>query len=284
MSETHEVVNLVGGPPARSLPDHEWENSPMYLALSSRLAKIESTFATLSAQVNQLSQIATAALPSSLDLSNPSQFNPPLFDQSLGVAPSKQSITPSSSTASDAAIALLSQQVSALSTSVAQLQRLQQSQSQSQSQGSQLNSVSKPLILPNTDRNQMGMPRHLQDFISGPMTTPNAVASLVGQAHGAVGSSRPLINRSISSSVIGAGVLGDPGRWGTSSSLTGNGREWPGPSQGLNGGLLTPSGSGNGLSLSGLGGAAAPGAGIVVTKWEHLNLRAELLRSITKYG
>lgn len=31
-------------------------------------------------------------------------------------------------------------------------------------------------------------------------------------------------------------------------------------------------------------GAAAPGAGIVVTKWEHLNLKVELLRSISKYG
>jgi hypothetical protein len=35
----------------------------------------------------------------------------------------------------------------------------------------------------------------------------------------------------------------------------------------------------------GLGnGMAAPGAGIVVTKWEHLNLKVELLRSISKYG
>jgi hypothetical protein len=30
--------------------------------------------------------------------------------------------------------------------------------------------------------------------------------------------------------------------------------------------------------------AAAPGAGIVVTKWEHLQLKPDLLRSISKYG
>jgi hypothetical protein len=34
----------------------------------------------------------------------------------------------------------------------------------------------------------------------------------------------------------------------------------------------------------GQGGAATPGAGIVVTKWDHLNLKPELLRGIVKYG
>jgi len=110
------------------------------------------------------------------------------------------------------------------------------------------------------------MPRHLQDLISGPMTTSNGNA----MNHGPIGSSRPNINRSISSSVLGGG---EGGKWG------GGPRDWsPGP--GMTSGLMTPSGS-NG---NGLGGAAAPGAGIVVTKWEHLNLKVELLRAIVKYG
>jgi hypothetical protein len=40
-------------------------------------------------------------------------------------------------------------------------------------------------------------------------------------------------------------------------------------------------GNGNGMAAQGV---AAPGAGIVITKWEHLNLKMELLRSISKYG
>jgi hypothetical protein len=77
-------------------------------------------------------------------------------------------------------------------------------------------------------------------------------------------------------------------------------RDWPSPG---GPGLLTPGGSGgvpgngsgsgnananangngngNGMAAQGV---AAPGAGIVITKWEHLNLKMELLRSISKYG
>jgi hypothetical protein len=46
---------------------------------------------------------------------------------------------------------------------------------------------------------------------------------------------------------------------------------------------MTPGGVSQGVMTPG-GGAAAPGAGIVVTKWDHLNLKVELLRSIGKYG
>jgi translation initiation factor 4A len=42
-------------------------------------------------------------------------------------------------------------------------------------------------------------------------------------------------------------------------------------------------GNGNG-NVMGAQGVAAPGAGIVITKWEHLNLKMELLRFISKYG
>jgi hypothetical protein len=54
------------------------------------------------------------------------------------------------------------------------------------------------------------------------------------------------------------------------------------------GGMMTPSivgpsqnGNGNG---NGNGGPGVPGAGIVVTKWDHLNLKPELVRSVQKYG
>ncbi len=53
------------------------------------------------------------------------------------------------------------------------------------------------------------------------------------------------------------------------------------------GGMMTPTVSVNGnmTNLGGPGGgAAAPGAGIVVTKWEHLNLKVDLLRAVNKYG
>jgi hypothetical protein len=46
------------------------------------------------------------------------------------------------------------------------------------------------------------------------------------------------------------------------------------------GGMMTPT-----VSMSGaMASAAAPGAGIVVTKWEHLNLKVDLLRAVNKYG
>lgn len=61
----------------------------------------------------------------------------------------------------------------------------------------------------------------------------------------------------------------------------------PGPGTGAgagpgglgNGGLMTPSVLGPGAN-----GPSAPGAGIVVTKWDHLNLKPDLVRSIQKYG
>jgi len=52
------------------------------------------------------------------------------------------------------------------------------------------------------------------------------------------------------------------------------------------GGMMTPSiaGQGNGNGNGNGNGAGVPGAGIVVTKWDHLNLKPELVRSIQKYG
>lgn len=56
------------------------------------------------------------------------------------------------------------------------------------------------------------------------------------------------------------------------------GRDWPSPG----GQQQVQSGQKDGLTTP--GGAAAPGGGIVVSKWEHLNLKVDLLRSISKYG
>ncbi|KAK4689757.1 hypothetical protein P7C73_g336, partial [Tremellales sp. Uapishka_1] len=190
----------------------EWQSSPMYLALSSRLAATETTLASLSSQVAALSAQVKAALPS------PSPFAP--FD----------SPTPPSS---DASVAALTQQISALSTSVAQLQRLQ-STSQLTRQPSAQGGV---------------IPRHLAD---PPLVSNNG---------------RPNMARAFSSS-----VLGDGDKWAPKVS-TPRVSDWPSPGPG---GLMTPTTS--------LNGGTTPGAGIVVTKWEHLNLKMDLLRSILKYG
>jgi len=266
------LINGDGHPP---LLDRDRETSPMYLALSSRLAKTESTLSSLSAQVSQLSQLVKAALPASPTAPTRPQhifspFDPPPPCSSF--VPVSASST-FASAESDPAIAALTQQISALSTSVAQLQRLQQSQSKITRQNSTIQDDRTPGHIPHS----VPMPRHLQDFVSGSMTTPNVAASFMSP--GPIGSSRPNSNRSISSSVIRGN--GDGGKWGSSN---GNGWTSPGPGQGVNGGMMSRSGSGSGLNVSAPGGAATPGAGIVVTKWEHLNLSVELLRSIAKYG
>jgi len=97
---------------------------------------------------------------------------------------------------------------------------------------------------------------------------------------------RPNINRSISSSVIGNQQDGE-GKWGGRMGGPGH-LQMPNMGGALErvwspGGMMTPTVSVNGMNGVG-GGAAAPGAGIVVTKWEHLNLKVELLRAVNKYG
>ena len=257
-----------GDTPHPPLPDREWETSPLYLALSSRIAKTESTLSSLSSQVAQLSQLVKSALSTSFPPTQSafSPFDPPV--QPSPFVPPSQSAT--SGPSSDSSVAALTQQIAALSTSVAQLQRLQQSQSQH----TRPNSNASNGLAPGGDRHSGPLSRHLHDLISGPLTTPNTLGGLMSPP-GAIGSSRPSINRSMSSTVEGD-------KWGAPNKLAVIGRDWPSPGPGLTSGLVTPSGSGNGSSV--LGGAAAPGAGIVVTKWEHLSLKQELLRSIAKYG
>ncbi|KAK8869556.1 hypothetical protein IAR55_000123 [Kwoniella newhampshirensis] len=331
----------------------DFESSPLYLALDARLTRTESTLSLLSSQVAQLSVLVRSALtqqpPARGTSPSPPKgavavfapFDPPETPQ-LGAGlngngharsaflppPSSSSSTAAANSGSDAAISALTQQISALSTSVAQLQRLQhtqQSQMPRQTSGpphpplsnatattlgsSALNDRAPgPIGMLPRSQHSMGMEGMINS--SGPMTTPNAPSSHFNGGggggaqtptgsiggHGPFGPSptRPGINRSFSSGVIGgpAGAGGPPGGLGdgfphrhahTPSAL---GRDWPSPGPGAgagNGatgsGTITPGGSGPAT-----GGAAVPGGGIVITKWEHLNLKVDLLRSISKYG
>ncbi|WWD16183.1 hypothetical protein CI109_100608 [Kwoniella shandongensis] len=329
--------------PQSAAPPPDLESSPLYLALNARLTRTETTLSSLSAQVGQLSDLVRTALtqqPPAARGIHPSPpkgvvfspFDPPESTQH-GLNGSAQSpflpppsAPPIAGSGSDAAISALTQQISALSSSVAQLQRLQHTQ---QSQLSRQNSGPPPSLPPTTlgssalnDRTPgpLGIvprPHHSiggkEGMInsSGPMTTPNAPSSHINgngggskTPTGTIGHggpfgpspTRPGINRSFSSGVIGgpAGAggpgglaLGDNGfphrHAHTPSALS---RDWPSPGPSTAGhtaggsGTMTPGGSGPATG----GGAAVPGGGIVITKWEHLNLKVDLLRSISKYG
>ncbi|ORY29981.1 hypothetical protein BCR39DRAFT_574365 [Naematelia encephala] len=249
--------------------DTSWQASPMYLALSARMQQTEATLASLSAQVAQLSNLVRAALPKPSSIPQPpvvfSPFDAPDPSPFIPASPttSKQSVPP----ADDNAISLLTQQVSALSTSVTQLQKMQ-SQSHITRQNSNPSAAA-----------------HQPHLTSGPALAASVKGSAGGNGHMNLnqphqrdfGHARPNIARSISTSVMGAasGGMGDGDKWGNGPPGR-MGRDWPSPGPG---GLLSPSTSGGAAA-----GAAFPGAGIVVTKWEHLNLKVELLRSIAKYG
>ncbi|WRT67424.1 uncharacterized protein IL334_004395 [Kwoniella shivajii] len=255
-----------------------------------------------------------------------------------------QSQTPSSNSNSNSnahnhEIAALTQQISALSTSVAQLQRLQQSQNSNniirQNSSNQTSTLSnlgigniggERIKTQNQNQNQnqnqhqqnhlaLGIPRPLHQGVeslinsNGPMTTPNqsfgSPSSGInstpipggGGGGGGVGGGgiRPNMNRSFSSGVIGQPSSQHPNpnpNQGHNQGHTPSGlRDWqsqsqsPGPGsisipmqtpdiiRTTNNGPLTPGGN-----------SIAPGAGIVITKWDHLNLKVDLLRSISKYG
>ena len=276
----HDVPGPAGDsgaePPAPALPDREWETSPIYLALSTRLAKTESALASLSSQVAQLTAAVKSLSPpgapwnSLAPGSQRAAGAQPVFSPFEGPDPAHRSPFAPGSTAvqaptPDTHVAALTTQIAALSSSVAQLQRLQQTQSQSQLTRQHSQSASGPV-----ERGPQGLPhRH-----SG-LHQPDGLN--VNENFGGNGN-RPGINRSRSAAQGGEGE-----KWGPRFSIQ-TPRDWsPGPH-----GPMTPSvvggGANNGNGPPGPGGAAAPGAGIVVTKWDHLNLKVELLRSISKYG
>lgn len=125
-----------------------------------------------------------------------------------------------------------------------------------------------------------------------------------GHGYGPLSPAPPSMNASLPSGSGGKGpVAGPGGRMGgppghlqmPSLSLGMAERVWS-PGAGAMGPMMTPrveitqsaamgtpgqvqQGQGQGQ-----GGAATPGAGIVVTKWDHLNLKPDLLRGIAKYG
>ena len=279
-----------------------WADHPMYIALSNRLSATESTISTLSTQVNTLQEIVTRALPLALPIVSTPSTDP------LDKADS---------------IAALTQQISALSTSVAQLQRLQ---SQSQPQTRQPSRLAERDTLPSLGLGNLSSHSNRNQgqnvFNTGPLTAPHSTGTgpfgpskhlprefhfqppqpqTIGQGQG---QGRPQNPRSVSTNMLppasggfdGDKTWGPPSRtggrplspgagWPTSAQLNGNANgnvpTTPGGQQGSGqggGGMMTPSIAG------GNNGPSVPGAGIVVTKWDQLNLKPELVRSIQKYG
>jgi hypothetical protein len=268
----------------------DYSKHPMYITLSSRLAATESAISSLSAQVSTLSDIVSRALPSTSPSGSGAELDKP------------------------ESIAALTQQISALSTSVAQLQRLQ---SVSQTQTRQVSRGDARDTLPALGLGSLSL--HSQNvFNTGPLTAPHGGTGPFNKhtqrdfhphpPPSTQGQGRPQNSRSVSTNMVPpSGLDGDktwgpptrgggnplsPGGWPTSALL--NGGNVPttpggqGQGQGQGHGMMTPSitgpvGNGNGNGNGGAG-PGVPGAGIVVTKWDHLNLKPELVRSIQKYG
>lgn len=284
----------------------QWEQHPIYLALSSRLSATENTLASLSSQVTHLQDLIQKALPTqSLQSQNQQQ------QTGAPVRPAEPTRTGSDGSSGDS-VAALTQQISALSTSVAQLQRLQSQNNLSRQHSnrdrerapgngtgpgnSTSTSTANPLIAPPI-LSLSSVPSNI--YNTGPLTAPHPATTspfTPRQPHHIF--TRPPVSRSVSQSTTshqlqsdqdktwapplrtpGTGMINpiSPGPWPsaiptTPSNTISNG----GP---MNTGLMTPSVMGPGTN-----GPSAPGAGIVVTKWDHLNLKPELVRSIQKYG
>ncbi|WWC69147.1 uncharacterized protein I206_103083 [Kwoniella pini CBS 10737] len=358
--------------PKRSSPlnNNEIENSPIYQALSSRLSRTENALSNLSNQVNQLTNIVKnlSSLPPNVNLNSqnnttsptrPNKNNTSVFapfeselplPSTIGIkqngtlpkSPFIPTTTPQPSsintnttinTNGNSEILALTQQISALSTSVAQLQRLQSQNQVNSRQGSSSSNSNLPTLSSlgnnnnnnNTNNNEnrqlnLGIPNRplhqgIENLINsnGPMTTPSNSSHNNQSSQGGPfgGINRPNINRSFSSGIIGQPPISLPnssignvndfsnsnsnsarlnGHPHTPSGLGPGPREWPGN---LNTTTQSP-GPGQvsgqpiqipiGPTTPGGSGLAAPGAGIVINKWEHLNLKVDLLRSISKYG
>lgn len=243
------------------------------------MLRTESTLESLSAQVAQL-KLAVARLQPASTSSVFSPFDP--APQQISASPflNPDAAKPSMS-ATDPGVANLTQQVSALSASVAQLQRLQQTHSQNNA----ARAPAQPLPAPSP----LGAgPRH-------PPASGLGNGTLAG-----IGGLRPGIGRSFSSSVLAPGSnnstplavasnfpAADPKRRSVglyggnelkaplASPHVGNHAsqhpEWP---------VQSPAGSAGSGMQTPLGGPS----GLLITKWEHLNLKAELQRAINKYG
>jgi hypothetical protein len=273
-----------------------------FATLAARVTATEATLASLQAEVAQLASIVKGSLPAHATMGARGVFSPfdspvPAQSSTMPTAPSTTRTSPAPPDSSDGSMSALTQQVAALSTSVAQLQRLQSQ-----------NGPSFGGVLPpspsglgghngHAHGSSMGMGRHMPP---PPLEMINTSASAVGPLSASLLSPPPNIGlprgnafneggpRTPVSRSFGSSLLNDDNnKWGAPSPVkygggpnsaigSGPGREWPSPGPGGPGG--------NNLNGMGGGGAATPGAGIVVTKWEHLSLKVELLRSISKYG
>lgn len=278
----------------------QWEQHPIYLALSSRMSTTENAVSALAKQVTHLQDLITKALPN---------IQPSISDQQHQQQQSQEPVRPVelSRTMSDP-VAALTQQISALSTSVAQLQRLQSQNNLSRQHSTR--SDRERERGPGGGQGQ-GQPPSLSlqsvpsnIYNTGPLTAPHSATQAPFTPNKPFNRdylSRPQVSRSISSSITaqqqdqdktwapplrtpGTGIINpiSPGPWPTQLQMP----TTPGPGNsnanggGLgNGALMTPSIMGPGTN-----GPSAPGAGIVVTKWDHLNLKPDLVRSIQKYG
>lgn len=275
----------------------QWEQHPIYIALSSRMSATENAVSALSNQVTHLQDLITKALPT---------VQPSLHDQQQPLPPARP--VELNRTTSDP-VAALTQQISALSTSVAQLQRLQSQTNLTRQQSSRSDRERErgPGNGPGQGQGQGLPPLSLSPappniYNTEPLTAPHSVSSPPFTPKTPFNRdylSRPQVSRSISSTITtsqqdqdktwapplrtpGTGMINriSPGPWPTQSQIP----TTPGPGSNNatgngNGGLMSPSVMGPGVN-----GAGAPGAGIVVTKWDHLNLKPDLVRSIQKYG
>ncbi|EIW70155.1 hypothetical protein TREMEDRAFT_71537 [Tremella mesenterica DSM 1558] len=264
-----------------------FESSPAYQALVARVTATESTLASLSTQVNNLASKVQFLSDNKSTLQNASQgqanpqaqpnkgqdhrpppnghtgyvFSP--FDTpdqtpfSLAPPDNSNQQNPSAS-GPDPTVQALTTQIQALSTSVAQLQRLQHGQQQRS--------------VPFGERGGV---------VSG--AAPNQGSSAVNLPHGMLtpGFPRPGINRSIS-------AMSSDDKWSphgqppvqrlSTGPLSAGNYGW----QGSGGNSMgTP---GLNLPPPGIGMPVTPGGNMLITRWDQLGLKVELLRSIAKYG
>jgi hypothetical protein len=261
--------SLISSPSAAS----SHEDGLTLASVAARVAATEATLASLQAQVNHLTNFVKMSLPQQQPLRNSMSVFSPFDSTAPSLSAARTSPVPG-----EPDISALTHQIAALSTSVAQLQRLQSQN------GPQLGGVMPPSpSAPNGHAH--GPLRHIPppplNMINtntvgggagGPLGPPSA--GLLSPSHiGRGDGPRTPVSRS-----FGSSLLNDEPKWGTSPVKYGSngGRDWPTNGGNTFGGPSAGAGPG--------GGAAAPGAGIVITKWEHLNLKVELLRSISKYG
>lgn len=285
-----------GPPPGATPGDRETDTAAaLYAQLAHRVTLTEQTLVALQAHVTHIAAALSSVLPSSL--ASPAAPAPAPVPVPVTTVPALSTLparvfSPFDSHVSarphdgDAGITALTQQIAALSTSVAQLQRLQtqnialpplgvvpphppQAAVNSKTQGMGLG-------LGNQHQRHMALP-HEQFGGPGPLSPGGLISPSregFNNSGGGPGSARG--NRSFQSSLMSDG---NDSTWGVAGGKFGGsglgtskgGREW---STSPNNSTLLPS----------VGSASAAGAGIVVTKWEHLNLKMELLRSISKYG